>query len=89
MNNLMMSPWFAAHEYRPTMVGPYECSMDGSHNTHFRWWNGEQWSMPLTPEYETLDGTHVEPPITHYLTDEMYYLRDFSWRGFNEDQEPL
>jgi hypothetical protein len=86
MNNLMMSPWFAAHEYRPTMVGPYECNMDGSPKCHFRWWNGEQWSMPIE---KGLDDEFIAPPGTFYLTGEMYYLCDFAWRGYNEDQEPL
>lgn len=89
-----LSPWFAANEYRPTMVGPYECRMVmmglPSERTHMRWWNGERWSFPI--EWAGPNSDVSAPPATHYPTTEdsiTESLSRFEWRGFNEDQDPL
>lgn len=91
-----MSPWFPASEYRPMVVGPFQCKMvgafasDDTEAKHMRWWDGEYWSYPLQPEHETVDGEWIRPADKYFIRDnaEEYNLR-FAWRGFNEDQEPL
>lgn len=90
-----MSPWFPANEYRPMVVGPYQCKMvgafaDGTDAKHMRWFDGEHWSYPLQPEHETVDCEYMKPADTYFIREDAdeYNLR-FAWRGFNEDQEPL
>lgn len=91
-----MSPWFPANEYRPIMAGPYQCKMigafikPGDEPKHMRWFNGENWSYPLQPEHETVDCEYMQPADTYFIREDAddYNIR-FAWRGFNEDQEPL
>lgn len=91
-----MSPWFPANEYRPMAAGPYQCKMIGAfvkpddEPKHMRWFDGEHWSYPLQPEHETVDCEYMKPVDTYFIRDDAddYNIR-FAWRGFNEDQEPL
>lgn len=91
-----MSPWFPANEYRPMAAGPYQCKMIGAfvkpddEPKHMRWFDGEHWSYPLQPEHETVDAEYMKPVDTYFIRDDAddYNIR-FAWRGFNEDQEPL
>jgi hypothetical protein len=94
----VMSPWFPADEYRPMMAGPFECKAAGpfakpegeEEPKHMRWWDGEHWSYPLQPDHQDWEGNYFCPESAYFVRRDLdEYLKNFAWRGFNEDQEPL
>lgn len=88
-----MTDWFHPLRHQPSRVGAYECvTMYGktidearATNTHYRWWNGEQWSFPIEGN---LDDEFAAPPEDRYPLLDAEYL-PFAFRGFNEDPDPL
>lgn len=93
------SPFFPAIDYRPNMVGPFECKLveaeDGKEHLHFRWWDGARWSFPLPYDPDLDDcigGAPAEDQFIQVATEEELveeHLSRFAWRGYNHDQEPL
>lgn len=84
-----------ASEFHPGPVGAYQCKMigafsDGSDTTHMRWWDGKNWSYPLQPDHEDLDGNYCKPEDSYFVIEEVEeYLARFAWCGFAEDPDPL
>ncbi len=102
INTQDLSPYFQAMDYRPTMVGPFQCRVSADYRDgkteaqtiHFRWWNGEHWSYPL--DFDPAIDDEIKPPtqdqIIYAGTEEELradHLVRFDWRGFNSDQEEL
>lgn len=91
-----MSEYMNASEFHPARIGAYQCVMigafdDGSGVTHMRWWDGEDWSYPLQPDHEDLDGNYLKPEPGYFVPedDRTEYLTRFAWRGYAEDPDPL
>lgn len=101
-NKQDLSPWFMAMDYRPTIVGPYECRVredfregkSEDQTKHFRWWDGKAWSFPL-PFDADMDDEIMEPTsdLMIQVGTEAELVNDhlarFDWRGYNVDQEEL
>lgn len=101
LNAKDLSPWFQAVDFRPAMVGPFQCRITEDYrgdkteqqSYHMRWWDGENWSHPLDYDPD-LDDEIKAPPKEQMIhaadeKDLMIYLERFDWRGFNSDQDPL
>jgi len=93
-----MSEYMNASEFHPARIGAYQCVMtgafdDGSGVTHMRWWDGEDWSYPLQPDHEDLDGNYLKPEASYFVNgdedERTEYLTRFAWRGYAEDPDPL
>lgn len=101
-NKQDLSPWFMATDYRPTIVGPYECRLreefrngkTEEQTKHFRWWDGQSWSLPL--DFDPAMDDEIKAPTADLMIQVMTerelvdeHLARFDWRGYNVDQEPL
>lgn len=94
----VMTEYMNASEFHPAYVGPYRCKMigafdDGTGVTHMRWWDGEDWSYPLQPDHEDLDGNYIKPEASYFVPgdeqERAEYMKRFAWCGFAEDPDPL
>lgn len=93
-----MTDYMNASDFHPAYVGPYRCKMigafdDGTGVTHMRWWDGEDWSYPLQPDHEDLDGNYIKPEASYFVPgdeqERAEYMTRFAWCGFAEDPDPL